>query len=117
MNAVLLKDISSSLGFFVNLSYSCKQAKKQIKERAGDVFDIILVDFHLPDGDGILLAKEMKKMNGYAKIPLILLSGSSFSLNERIDLRKIFDAELSKPIDVKELKDVLLKLTLKTFKG
>ena len=107
LNAILLKDISLSLGFFVCLSYSCKQAKKMIKEREGDVFDIILVDLYLPDGNGILLAKEIKKMNGYAKVPLILLSGSSFSLKERINLRKIFDAELSKPIDVKELDKVI----------
>ena len=116
LNALLLKEICLSLGFFVCLGYSCKQAKKMIKERAGSSFDMILVDLCLPDGNGVLLAKEIKKMKGYEHIPFILLSGIS-SLKERMALDKIFVAKVSKPIEIKELKDVLLKLTLKTFKG
>ena len=116
LNGILLKDISLSLGFFVCLSYSCKQAKKMIKEREGDVFDIILVDLYLPDGNGILLAKEIKKIKGYKNIPLVLLSGSSLSLND-IDLKKFFVANLSKPIEVNALKGLLLKLKKMSFKG
>ena len=109
LNAILLKEICLSLGLSVSISFSYKQAKKMIQSRAGNLFHIILMDLCLPDGNGIALAKEIKKIKGYKDIPFVLLSGASLSLND-IDLKKFFVANVSKPIEVSALKNLLLKL-------
>ena len=58
------------LGYQVNLAHSCSEGMYLFRE--GD-FDLALLDYHLPDGDGIALLKDLQKED--PSLPAIVLTG------------------------------------------
>jgi CheY-like chemotaxis protein len=72
---------------------------------SGEVFDIAILDMHMPEMDGLELAK---KLRGMANFPLVLFS--SLGRREAGDETNIFSAYLSKPIKQSQLFDTLVGL-------
>ena len=70
--------------------------------------DAAIVDMQMPEMDGLMLARSIKDMPGYKKLPLILLS--SLGRQEAKDDKKIFAAQLSKPVRPSILLETLLSL-------
>ncbi len=66
----LLKDILEDEGYNVDTAYSLKEAKEKLKEK---IFDIVLLDVWLPDGEGLELIPVIKKSSPRTKI--IMISG------------------------------------------
>ncbi|MBI3169569.1 MAG: GAF domain-containing protein [Chloroflexi bacterium] len=76
---------------------------------SGEVFDIAILDMHMPEMDGLELAK---KLRGKANFPLVLFS--SLGRREAGDDINIFSAYLSKPIKQSQLFDTLVGLFVHT---
>ena len=72
----------------------------------GDAFDLAILDMHMPEMDGLTLAREIRQRN--AKLPLVLFS--SLGRREAGDNDKLFNAYLSKPIHQSSLYDTLVGL-------
>ena len=72
--------------------------------RAGEPFDIAILDMHMPQMDGRALADELRKIN--ATLPLILFS--SLGLREGQAQADVFDAYLAKPLRQSQLFDTLV---------
>lgn len=74
-----------------------------------DIPDLVLMDLGLPDGSGFDLIEDMKNSNEYKDIPIIIITAHATSdVRKRSDELKV-DHFLSKPIGVKELKELLVK--------
>jgi signal transduction histidine kinase/DNA-binding response OmpR family regulator len=77
--------------------------------RQGDPYDLALVDYQMPDMDGIALAKEIRRLPGGRPLALVLLS----SIGQTLPLRPgeaDFAAVLSKPVKVSTLQDRLCEI-------
>ncbi|GAB4401107.1 MAG: hypothetical protein OHK003_27340 [Anaerolineales bacterium] len=72
---------------------------------SGETFDIAILDMHMPEMDGLELAK---KLRGLTNFPLVLFS--SLGRREAGDENNIFSAYLSKPIKQSQLFDTLVGL-------
>jgi GAF domain-containing protein/CheY-like chemotaxis protein len=72
----------------------------------GDVFDLAILDMHMPEMDGIALARQLRAR--YAGLPLVLFS--SLGRREVGDGEGLFDAYLAKPIRQSHLFDTLVGL-------
>jgi CheY-like chemotaxis protein len=70
----------------------------------GEVFDLAIVDMHMPEMDGIALARQMRKRK--PALPLALFS--SLGRREVGDDDKLFDAFLMKPVRQSQLFDTLV---------
>ena len=73
---------------------------------AGEVFDLAILDMHMPEMDGIALARQIRALR--STLPLVLFS----SLGRRevgLD-ESLFDAYLAKPIRQSQLFDTLVNL-------
>ena len=75
----------------------------------GEVFDVAILDMHMPDMDGLELAKRLRTS---ANFPLVLFS--SLGRREAGDENNIFSAYLSKPIKQSQLFDTLVGLFVQT---
>jgi signal transduction histidine kinase/DNA-binding response OmpR family regulator len=74
----------------------------------GDPFDVALLDYQMPDMDGITLAREIRAVRGAQAPVLILLSSTGQSLaSAHADAG--FAAGLSKPLRLSHLRDRLLE--------
>src|SRR5262249_42178231 len=77
--------------------------------RRGDPYDVALLDYQMPDIDGIALAREIRRAQGSRSLALILLSSVSTPLlPEHADAG--FAATLCKPVKISHLHDRLLEI-------
>jgi CheY-like chemotaxis protein len=73
---------------------------------AGESFDLAILDMHMPEMDGIALARQMRER--HAALPRVLFS--SLGRREAGDDERLFDAYLAKPIRQSHLFDTLVGL-------
>jgi CheY-like chemotaxis protein len=69
--------------------------------RGGEVVDLILMDIHLPDMDGISVVREMKGDARTSAIPILALTAHAMRGDKDRFLEAGCDGYISKPIDVK----------------
>jgi CheY-like chemotaxis protein len=69
--------------------------------RFGDQIDLILMDIHLPDMDGLSVVREMKADARTNAIPILALTAHAMRGDRDRFLEAGCDGYISKPIDVK----------------
>jgi DNA-binding response OmpR family regulator len=112
MNALVVEDdkllnwsLTSSLskwGFGVQTVFTGSEALSQI-EKSG--FDVILLDYRLPDLDGLEIAKLIRERQPNAVIFLL----TAFQLNELPLNSGLIDSYFNKPLDLQQLHLALKK--------
>jgi signal transduction histidine kinase/CheY-like chemotaxis protein/HPt (histidine-containing phosphotransfer) domain-containing protein len=76
---------------------------------AGGRFDVGLLDYQMPDTDGVTLARRLRAMHPDRRLRLVLLSSVGDAAVSR-DRDSTFDAMLSKPIKQSQLHDTIAGL-------
>ncbi|HRQ40170.1 MAG TPA: response regulator [Chloroflexota bacterium] len=76
--------------------------------RQGEPFDAAILDWHLPEMDGVMLAAEIRQLAGGQRLPLVMLSSLGSRPSGASDVG--FAAYLTKPIKPSQLFDVLVNL-------
>jgi PAS domain S-box-containing protein len=79
--------------------------------REGVPFDIVVLDMHMPEIDGLTLAAEIRRLESQtarSKIPLVMLTSLGHREAEADDIG--FAAYLTKPIKASQLYDVLVNV-------
>ncbi len=95
-----LWDLFHDLGFRVSLAHNVAQASEQAAEREHRV---ILIDMHLPDGDGCDVFKAVRRSNPEAHT--VVITGNSREVGDLVDkaLGEGADAVCYKPFDIPAL--------------
>ncbi|HAN78588.1 MAG TPA: hypothetical protein DCQ31_12910 [Bacteroidales bacterium] len=75
-------------------------------------FDLILVDFLMPKKNGVQFAKEIKAMEPFKKIPIIIFSAKNDSVFIENAYNVGVDGWISKPFTLDKLNFYLKKLNL-----
>jgi CheY-like chemotaxis protein len=73
--------------------------------------DIVLCDIGLPGMDGYAVARAMRAEPGLAEVCLLAITG--YGQDQRRSLDAGFDMHLTKPVDLKQLQEVLSQSTLR----
>ncbi|MBS9524884.1 response regulator [Litoribacter ruber] len=84
---------------------SAKQAFELLKEQT---FDLAILDYRLPDDNGLSILESIKEGDKVSKVILITRYGDQEVANKAIDLGA--DAYVSKPINPDELLNVIQNL-------
>jgi CheY-like chemotaxis protein len=90
-------------GYAVRPVYTGRDAVAQI-EKSG--FDIILLDYQLPDLDGLEVARRAREVHPDAVIFLV----TAFQLSELPGHAGLIDAYFNKPLDLQQLHQALKNL-------
>jgi signal transduction histidine kinase/CheY-like chemotaxis protein len=78
---------------------------------AGSPFDLVLMDLHMPDADGIDAARRIRAAEaGDAHTPIIALTADALSEDRDASLAAGMDGFLTKPLDRERLADLLAAL-------
>lgn len=90
-------------GFRAYPVFTGSEALAQL-ERSG--FDVILLDYQLPDLDGLQVARCIRKAQPRAVIFLV----TAFQLNELSVDAGLIDAYFNKPLDLQQLRQALVSI-------
>lgn len=90
-------------GFDVHPAFTGAEAMAQL-EKSG--FDVILLDYQLPDLDGLHVARCIRKAQPAAIIFLV----TAFQLNELAVDEGLIDAYFNKPLDFQQLHQALVNI-------
>ncbi len=92
-------------GMQVEESHSAADALEKLDKDAG--FDVAILDMHMPDKDGLELAKDIRADKRFDGIKLLMLTSVSYYESSHVLLELGLDGILNKPIGTLELKDAL----------
>jgi signal transduction histidine kinase/DNA-binding response OmpR family regulator len=81
-------------------------AQALVHIRNNEPFDIAILDMHMPEMDGVMLAQEIRKYRDANALPLVMLT----SLGQREAQMVDFAAFLTKPIKATQLYSMLLQV-------
>ena len=104
-NQVLAERLLAKGGDAVVVVESGKKALALMDAPSSGRFDLILMDVHMPEMDGVEATRiiRARERSSGAHVPIIALSGQSLTGDEQRCLAAGMDAYLSKPIDAERL--------------
>jgi signal transduction histidine kinase/DNA-binding response OmpR family regulator/PAS domain-containing protein len=76
--------------------------------RQGEHFDLVILDMHMPQMDGLTLAAEIRRLDSCQQLPLVMLTSIGKPETRDEIVKANFAAFLNKPIKQSHLYDVLI---------
>ena len=78
--------------------------------KSGDP-DLCILDYDIPVMNGVTICKELRKIERFQKIPIIVISSSPIKGNKDDVFREAgFDKWYEKPLDIKEFRNYITNL-------
>jgi PAS domain S-box-containing protein len=112
INALLARALLARLGHRPTLVANGAQAVESwlAARAAGDPYDLVLMDVHMPEMDGIEAARRIRAAEtaaGGPRTPIVALTANAFSDDREACLAASMDAFLTKPLDRERLTELL----------
>ena len=93
----VLRDFLEMMGYQVSEARSISECSDMVE---GGLFDLILLDLNLPDGDGLALLHRLRAMTN---VPVFVISGRNDEHSRLEALERGADDYLTKPFNAREL--------------
>jgi two-component system, cell cycle response regulator DivK len=106
-NAALLEAILVRAGYDLQIAGGVTEAREFLSEITPA---LVLLDRHLPDGDGLDLIPEIRGSERLGDVPILLVSASVLPRDVRAAMEAGCDGFLAKPVRVKPLVDEVRRL-------
>jgi CheY-like chemotaxis protein len=75
----------------------------------GEKFDVAILDMQMPDMDGEMLAREIRKRFSKSQLPLIMLTSIGFNIRTP-EVKQLFSFYVNKPLKHSRLAEILLSV-------
>lgn len=105
-NSALLDAILRPAGYDLAFAEDLAGARTWLSQ---DVPALVLLDRHLPDGDGLELAREFKASPRLMNVPILLVSASVLPADRQAAMAAGCDGFIDKPIRVAVLLDEIAR--------
>ena len=106
-NAALLDAILGRAGYRLHVAGGIEDARAYLVDETPS---LVLLDRHLPDGDGLDLIPEIRGSDRLGNVPILLVSASVLPSDVRAAMDAGCDGFLAKPVRVKPLVDEVRRL-------
>lgn len=103
----MLSVLLTHAGYKVTTASSAAAAISLAQEER---FDVIISDIGMPQMNGYELARAVRELSGYEAVPMVALTGYSKFDDRQRSLDAGFNAHLTKPIEPRELLDLIEQL-------
>jgi CheY-like chemotaxis protein len=96
----MLSVLLTHAGYEVVTALSAHGALEAVRKQR---FDVIISDIGMPEMNGYQLAREIRMLPGYEKVPMVAVTGYSMFDDRERSLNAGFTAHLTKPIEPRVL--------------
>ena len=112
LNAEIAMTLLGKAGFVLERAADGVICLDMLEKAAPDYYDLVLMDIQMPNMDGYTATRRIREMQDEAKagIPIVAMTANAFEEDKRKAFEAGMDAHVAKPINVKELLNVLLRL-------
>ena len=99
--AITLREQLRQVGYATDFAYSVSDA---LTRALATQYHVILVDIHLPDGDGVSLIVRLRELPQYRDVPVVVVSGDTSGGRDDLRSSKLNVLDwLNKPVDFDRL--------------
>nr|WP_319495250.1 response regulator [uncultured Desulfobacter sp.] len=98
--------ILESNGFVVDIADNGVLALEAVQKKA---YDAVLMDINMPEMDGYTAGRKIRQLPGFKTLPIIAMTANAMTGDRENALAAGMNDHVAKPIDVKELLNVLKK--------
>lgn len=106
LNQRVLQVFFKNLPIQVHVVENGKLAVEKTKELHPD---LILMDLHMPEMSGLEATKVIRQIKEFADLPIVAISADAFIQQQQNALEAGMNDYLTKPIDLRKLKDILVE--------
>jgi CheY-like chemotaxis protein len=106
LNQLVASERLKQMGFRVSIASNGLEAVEMVKNNE---YDAVLMDLQMPVMDGFTATKEIRKLPGKKKLPIIALSAAVMKEDQMLATQAGMNAHIAKPIDKVVLRDILAK--------
>ena len=99
-------EILKSFGCTISIAANGDEAIKRI---INEPFDVVLMDIQMPVKDGLAATREIRKINGYERLPIIAMTANATIEDRDRCYAAGMDDYVSKPVDPDILRDTISK--------
>ena len=110
-NMKVLKYLTRDLGYQVTYCFNASEALEYLSQNSPDV---VLCDIQMPDMDGVALLERIRGNKASRNAHVIAVTAHTMSGDKERLLKLGFDDYMSKPIDTRQLRNLLLQLKRET---
>ncbi|MCP3944854.1 MAG: response regulator [Desulfobacteraceae bacterium] len=109
INLMVAKKILENAGVVVTIAEDGEQGLEKLIawNRAGNSFDVVLMDIQMPVMDGYTATSEIRKRSEFKDLPIIAMTANAFASDRQKALEAGMNDHIAKPINVKEFFKVL----------
>lgn len=107
-NIALMRAILVPRGYDLVVAETFTAARERL---AAETFDLVLLDRHLPDGDGLDIAREMRAHPERQTLPIVMVSASVLPADQQAAIEAGCDVFLPKPIRIDSLLHEVTRLS------
>jgi signal transduction histidine kinase/DNA-binding response OmpR family regulator/PAS domain-containing protein len=106
VNQLVASRILKKAGFLVSIANNGLEAVKMVRE---EEFSLVLMDIQMPEMDGFEATREIRKLPGFEKLPIVAMTAHAMSGDKELSVKAGMNDHINKPIDVSELFKTIAK--------
>lgn len=105
VNRLLVDELLGMANIHPQIVQTGAQALERVRSQK---FDLLLMDIHMPDMDGLTATRHIRALPGCAELPIIAMTASVLQEERDACLDAGMNAHLGKPLDTQQLFRTLL---------
>jgi CheY-like chemotaxis protein len=106
VNQEVLVDLLRAVGLDADVASTGREA---VRMATNNTYDLILMDMHMPEMDGIEATRSIRGLAHAAATPIVAVTANAFSEDRHLCLAAGMNDHIAKPVDPQTLHDVLLR--------
>jgi PAS domain S-box-containing protein len=106
VNQLVASRILNNAGFLVDIAKNGLEAVDMVKKTK---YDLVLMDIQMPEMDGLTASRTIRALPGFADLPIVAMTAHAMSGDKELSIAAGMNDHVSKPINIAELFQALLK--------
>ncbi|MEY4427377.1 MAG: hypothetical protein RLZZ182_66 [Pseudomonadota bacterium] len=107
VNRLLAQELLAMVGMKVDAVSDGAQA---VAQAAQNQYDIVLMDVHMPEMDGLEATRRIRQNTLYSSVPIVAMTASVMAEEREACIHAGMNTLIEKPLDARKLYDTLLRL-------